>query len=147
VILPATTPEQIDAALRAMSSSGEKDRSVLPRVVIALMLLGTVGFLVVAIHDREWRSGPITAFLYAAACLMSAVATTYKINIVTTIDPLYVERRTPLPFLSWRIQASEIRLIDIELEQHNDVIRFETKSGGTRRLEIARGVTQRLRRS
>ena len=143
-MLPATTPEQIDAVLRIVSGryalAGPKKRL---RVLGALVTGALVsGIFVFAAWNSHWNPALI---VFAALALLAAAYDLMKLNRVIEVGPTFVEYRTPLRFLCWRIDSSELRLIDIDLGQKEDMLRLVTKTSGKRRLPIPTSVGARLR--
>ena len=68
-----------------------------------------------------------------------------KLQRVIEIGPGFVEYRVPLRFLCWRVQSIELRAVDVDLGQREDVLRLGTKTNATRRLPIPTAVGARLR--
>lgn len=144
MVLPATTPEQIDAALRAVSGryelAGPQKRF---RVIGALVVGGIVcGIFAFA----AWYSdGNPVLIAFAVLAIITSAYDLLKLQRVIEIDPAFVAYRMPLRFLCWSIPSSELRLIDVDLGQKEDLLRLVTRTSGKRRLPIPTSVGARLR--
>ena len=143
-MVPATTPEQIDAALRAVSGRYELAGPKKRVRVIGAVVTGTFvcGIFVFGAWQSHWN--PVL-IVFAALALFAAAYDLLKLQRVVEIGPGFVEYRMPLRFLCWRIPSSELRVIDVDLGQKEDLLRLVTKTSGKRRLPIPTSVGARLR--
>jgi hypothetical protein len=146
-MLPAKTPEEIQQVLVALTGRHALTRAQrrLPLMMLIVVNgMGAVIFLGAAVAVRE--GGFALALLLCAAAVV--VEVTYKVAKlfrVTDINRDFIDSRMPLRFFSWRIDASELRLIDIELGQKDDTLLLVTKTSGRRRLAMPRSTNSRLR--
>jgi hypothetical protein len=94
----------------------------------------------------SWQSNwnPVLIVL-AVLALFAAAYDVLKLHRVIEIGPGFVEYRVPLRFLCWRIQSRELRVIDVDLGQKEDLLRLVTKTSGKRRLPIPTSIGARLR--
>jgi hypothetical protein len=143
-MVPATTPEQIDAVLRLLSGRHELTRREKRFGAILSLSVGTIvcGIFIFGAWLSHWNPFLIAC---AAVILSAAAYDLLKLHRVIEIGPSSIEHRMPLGFLCWRIQTSELRVIDVELGEKQDVLRLATKTGGKRRLPIPAASGARLR--
>jgi hypothetical protein len=148
-MLPATTPEQIDAVLRAIGGRYELTPS--RRRFPLLLLIAANGIAAAILIGAAWaaRESGLAIFLgtIVVAVLIETAYKVMKLYRVTEIAPAFVEYRWPLRFLSWRMEASEIRRLDIEHGQREDLVRLSGKTSRNRSLPIPLAVSARIRRS
>ena len=146
-MLPAKTPEEIQAVLRTLSGryALTKAQRRFPMIMqIVSNGIAAVIFIGAAMAARE---EVFTVFLVLCACgvLIEMSYKIMKLFRVSEISPVIIEMRMPLRFLSWRIEASDIQLIDVELGQRDDTLRVVTKTSGKRRLAMPKSTASRLR--
>jgi len=143
-LVPATSPEQIADALRLISGRYALAGSHKRFRVAGALITGTFvcGIFAFAAWQSRWNPALI---VFAGLALFAAAYDVLKLQRVIEIGPDFVEYRMPLRFLCWRIQSSELRVIDVDLGQKEDVLRLVTKTSGKRRLPIPTSVGARLR--
>ena len=148
-MLPATTPEQVDAVLRAIGGRYELTPSR-RRFPLILLIAGN-GIAAAILTGAAWASREIGLSIFLGVLVIGVLLeVTYKVMKlyrVAEITPTFVEYRFPLRFLSWRMDASEIRRLDIERGQREDVVRLSGKTSRNRRLPIPFAVSARIQRS
>ena len=148
-MLPANTPEQIDAVLRAIGGRYQLTPSQRRFPLIFLIAVNGIGAAILT--GAAWASGESGLSIFLGAAVIAVlIETTYKVMKlyrVTEITPTFVECRWPLRILSWRMEASEIRRLDIEHGQREDLVRLSGKTSRNRSPPIPFAVSARIRRS
>jgi len=113
-------------------------------IAVNVIVISIIVGAAVASNEQGFRLFMLFLVLVA---LIEMAYKVMKLFRVTEIDPAFVASLVPLRFLSWRIEASEIQRIDLELGDKEDTLRLVTKTSGKRRLPIPRAVGSRLRSS
>lgn len=148
-MLPANTPEQIDAVLRAIGGRYELTPSQRRFPLIFLIAVNGIGAAILTGAAWAARESGLSIFL-GVLVIGILLETTYKVMKlyrVSEVTPTFVECRWPLRLLSWRMEASELRMLDIEHGQREDLVRLSGKTSRNRSLPIPFAVSARLRRS
>ncbi|HJT16928.1 MAG TPA: hypothetical protein VJ853_06055 [Thermoanaerobaculia bacterium] len=144
---PARTPEEITAVLQAIRGQYQMPAGVRRwRCVLAIVrnCVAIAALVVIALAAHEFAATIFFGALIVVALLQMTyhIVTLYR---VVEIDTRWVELRSPLRFLSWRVETGELQSIDVELGQKDDVLRIIEKSGRKRRLPVPRGISAPLR--
>jgi hypothetical protein len=145
-LVPATTPEAMAAVLRVVA--GRHALSGPQRRRAAIFSIATSGAVVAIFGFGAWAGESGLSAVLATGAGIMALAGAYdllKAYRVIEINERFVEYRMPLHALSWHLNASELRRIDVELDKQMDKLLFETKIGATRRIEITRVMSAALR--
>lgn len=146
-MLPASTPEEIDSVLRSISGRYELTRSRRRRQTASLVVINGIVCAIFVFAAWASRDNPLGVF-FGIGVIAAVIETAYKVAKlyrVTEISPTLLEDRWPIQFLSWRLEASELRLVDIDVGQRDDYLRLVPKTSRKRRLPIPRSVSARLR--